>query len=348
MTGQAGLLQSVVDALPQPRVVIGADERILHVNEPASRLVGAGATGRHFITALRQPSLLDTVEAVLGDGTARQTSYLTREDGQDVTYSVRCAAIETGPRHGVMLCFEDVTHIESAGQMRRDFVANVSHELKTPLTALLGFIETILHGPARDDAAARERFLKIMEGEAGRMNRLVGDLLSLNRVETTERMRPTERVDLAVLVTSVLGRLRGMIDEAGLTLVTDLAEGPVMVPGDEDQLRQVLTNLIENAIKYGAEGDRIVASLSPPSFHPRMRCDTVELVVQDFGPGFDPVHIPRLTERFYRVDSHRSRQMGGTGLGLAIVKHIVGRHRGRIQIESTPGQGATFRVLLPV
>lgn len=347
MTDARELLQSVVDALPQPMVVIGDDERIHHVNGPALRLVGNNAVGRHFITALRQPSLLDTVEATLRDHAPRQTSFLTREDGQDVTYAIRCAAIHRGDRHGVLLSFEDVTDVEAASQMRRDFVANVSHELKTPLTALLGFIETILHGPAREDAAARDRFLGIMEAEAERMNRLVGDLLSLNRVEATERMRPTSRIDLAVLLTSVVKSLSGIAGDAGLEIRADVPEPPVSVPGDADQLRQVLTNLIEIAIKYGAEGKRIDVRLTPPAYHPRMRCDAVELVVRDFGPGFDPVHIPRLTERFYRVDSHRSRQMGGTGLGLAIVKHIIGRHRGRIQIESEPGQGAAFRVLLP-
>lgn len=341
------MLQTVVDALPQPMVVIGDDERIHHINDAARTLVGAGAAGRHFITALRQPALLDTVEATLRDREARQTNFLAREDGQDVTYAVRCAAIDMGVRRGVMLYFEDVTHLETASQMRRDFVANVSHELKTPLTALLGFIETILHGPAREDAAARDRFLKIMESEAARMNRLVGDLLSLNRVEATERMRPTGRVDLRGLVQSVLHRLTGMAEESGLAIETDLPETQVPVPGDEDQLRQVLTNLVENAIKYGADGARIAVTLTRPSYHPRLRCDAVELSVRDFGAGFDPVHIPRLTERFYRVDSHRSRALGGTGLGLAIVKHIVGRHRGRLQIETAPGQGATFRVLLP-
>lgn len=347
MADPSGLLQSVVDALPQPLVVIGADERILHVNEPGRKLVGANAVDRHFIAALRQPSLLDAIEATLRDGVARKTTFLTREDSQDVAYAVRCAAVDLGARHGVMLSFEDVTQVESAGQMRRDFVANVSHELKTPLTALLGFIETILHGPAHDDPVARDRFLRIMESEAERMNRLVGDLLSLNRVEATERMRPTARVDLTALVQSVLHGLKGIAEDAGLVVEADLTDVPVVVPGDEDQLRQVLTNLIENAIKYGAEGGKIVISLAPAAYHPRLRCDTVELSVRDFGAGFDPVHIPRLTERFYRVDSHRSRERGGTGLGLAIVKHIVGRHRGRIQIDAAPGLGATFRVLLP-
>ncbi|TNF19987.1 MAG: two-component sensor histidine kinase [Rhodobacteraceae bacterium] len=340
-------MQSVVDALPQPLVVIGADERILHVNAPGRKLAGSAAVGRHFITALRQPSLLDAVEATLRDGQPRQTSFLTREGNLDVTYAVHCAAVETGARHGVMLSFEDITQIETAAQMRRDFVANVSHELKTPLTALVGFIETILHGPAREDATARDRFLRIMESEAERMNRLVGDLLSLNRVEASERVRPTERIDLGALVREGLGGMTGMATAAGLEIAADLPAAPVLVPGDADQLRQVLTNLVENAIKYGAEGGQIAVTLSPPAFHPRMRCETVELTVRDFGAGFDPVHIPRLTERFYRVDSHRARQRGGTGLGLAIVKHIVSRHRGRIQIEAAPGQGATFRILLP-
>lgn len=342
------VLHSVVDALRQPAVVISDDERILHVNLAADRIVGRAMVGRHFITALRQPGLLDAVEAVLRDGTARDARFLTRSGGQDVSYKVRCAPVLRDTGRAVLLVFEDVSDIESAGQMRRDFVANVSHELRTPLTAMTGFIETILRGPAREDPVARARFLGIMEAEAARMNRLVGDLLSLGRVEASERMRPTDPVDLAGLVRSVAHGLQHLAEEAGVVLELHLPEGATVAPGDEDQLRQVLNNLIENAVKYGGDGGRVEVTLGSPVFHPGVRQDAVVLSVRDYGAGFDPVHIPRLTERFYRVDAHRSREMGGTGLGLAIVKHIINRHRGRMQIESKPGQGAEFRIVLPV
>ena len=251
------------------------------------------------------------------------------------------------PQSRVMLVsFQDVTHLEQAGQMRRDFVANVSHELRTPLTALIGFIET-LRGAASDDAAARDRFLAIMQDEAGRMNRLVGDLLSLSRVEGEERVRPREEVDLSGQLGSVLNSLRPLAEEAGVAFWFDKPEAAVIIPGDADQLRQVFTNLIENAIKYGGSGGAVNVIVTVSERDPALRAPAVRVQVIDRGPGIDPMHLPRLTERFYRADSHRSRQLGGTGLGLAIVKHIVNRHRGRLRVESTLGEGATFTVILP-
>jgi two-component system phosphate regulon sensor histidine kinase PhoR len=336
---------AVLGALPAPVVLIARNERILSVNPPARRLLGAAVEGRHYITALRQPLLLDAVERTLKTGETEHARYLTKNDaGVEIAYDVSIA----GTRDAIVLHFEDVTHLETAGQIRRDFVANVSHELRTPLTALLGFIETMLHGPARDDAAARERFLSIMEAEAGRMNRLVGDLMSLNRVEAEERMRPTAPVEMTGLIRSVIHGLTPLGEEAGVALEARVPDHEVNVPGDVDQLRQVLTNLVENAIKYGRDGERVLVALLGPTFHPRLRAQAVEIAVRDYGPGIDPVHIPRLTERFYRVDAHRSREQGGTGLGLAIVKHIINRHRGRLQIESEPGNGSRFSMILPV
>ncbi|MCA0996358.1 ATP-binding protein [Alloyangia pacifica] len=339
--------RDLIDAMPLPAVLIRWDERIDAANAEATALLGEGLAGRHFITVLRQPVLLDAIEGTFRDGTPRKTRYLSTDGRQDTAFDVACRAValEKGP--GVLLTFADVTHLEQAGQMRRDFVANVSHELRTPLTALLGFIET-LRGPAREDAAARERFLGIMETEAERMERLVGDLLSLSRLEAEERVRPTEPLDLPELMSSVLNGLAPLAEEAGVSLVRDLPEGPLEVVGDSDQLRQVMVNLVENAVKYSGRGAQVTVRLSPPTYQPRLRAEGVEIEVTDTGPGFDPLHIPRLTERFYRVDSHRSREMGGTGLGLAIVKHIVNRHRGRLRIESAPGKGSTFRVILPL
>ncbi len=338
--------QGVIEALPMPAVLIRRDERIEGANSAAMKLLGEGIRGRHFITALRQPALLDAIEATLRDGKPRTSRYLTNDGRQDTTFQVSCRPVPLSAGPGALVVFEDVTHLEQAGQMRRDFVANVSHELRTPLTALLGFIET-LKGPARNDAAARERFLGIMESEAGRMNRLVGDLLSLSRVEADERVRPTERLCLCDLVQSMVNGLAPLAEEAGVTVKLDLPE-PFDMTGDADQLRQVLSNLLENAIKYSGRGSDVVVSVSAPDYEPKMRGAGVTLEVRDSGPGIDPIHLPRLTERFYRVDSHRSREMGGTGLGLAIVKHIVNRHRGRLQVESVLGQGSAFRVLLPV
>ncbi|RMD88657.1 MAG: two-component sensor histidine kinase, partial [Alphaproteobacteria bacterium] len=246
---------------------------------------------------------------------------------------------------GVLVAAEDVSHLSDVAQQRRDFVANVSHELRTPLTALLGFIET-LQGPARDDPAARARFLATMAREAERMNRLVCDLLSLSRVEAEERIRPTDPVDLAAVLGEVRAALAPAAEEAGATLDLALPEGRVTVPGDADQLMQVFLNLVENAIRYG--GRRVEVIMHPPAPEPMLRGEAVCVEVIDNGEGIAPEHVPRLTERFYRVDSHRSREMGGTGLGLAIVKHIVSRHRGRLRIASKPGEGSRFSVYLPV
>ena len=186
-----------------------------------------------------------------------------------------------------------------------------------------------------------------MAREAGRMNRLVADLLSLNRVEVQERMRPTDRVELRGLVDASVSALRRRAEEAGVTIEVESGGEPMHVPGDEDQLQQVFINLLENALKYGASGGRVLIALSFFEHDRRLRRPAVQVEVIDWGEGFDPIHIPRLTERFYRVDGHRAREMGGTGLGLAIVKHIVNRHRGLLRIESRPGQGARFGVVLP-
>lgn len=230
--------------------------------------------------------------------------------------------------------------------MRRDFVANVSHELRSPLTVLSGFIET-LQGPARDDASARERFLAIMAQEARRMNRLVSDLLSLSRLEANERIRPRERVVPAEVLRATVAALRPLIEDSGIQLEIDDATAEASVPGDRDQLVQVFHNLVENAIKYGGAGGRVTVTLRTHPRWPGILGEALSVCVADAGEGVDPIHLPRLTERFYRVDSHRSRQMGGTGLGLAIVKHIVNRHRGRLAIDSERGRGSRFTVILP-
>ena len=347
------VVASLVAALPMPALAVGPNERIEAANADAVRLFGEGTEGRHFITALRQPALLDAIEASLRDGERRTADFLTHDRGQDLAFrvSIGPARLREGALQGrgVLVVFEDVTPVEKAGQMRRDFVANVSHELRTPLTALMGFIET-LKGPAREDPAAAERFLSIMEAEASRMNRLVGDLLSLSRVEADERMRPAERVELGALLRASVAGLAPLASEAGVTLIDALPEGTdgPLVPGDADQLRQVFSNLVENAIKYGGAGAEVRVAMDAPAYEPRLRATGVRVRVADTGPGISEIHLPRLTERFYRVDSHRSREMGGTGLGLAIVKHIVNRHRGRMRIDSTPGEGSTFSVVLPV
>jgi two-component system phosphate regulon sensor histidine kinase PhoR len=341
------VVRTLLNALQAPSVLIGPSERIEVMNAAAIRLFGADGTSRHYITALRQPAVLDAIEDALRLGQGRMARYLGREGRRDTTWRVVAApvALDEGAP-SALVTFEDITDVEAAEQSRRDFVANVSHELRTPLTSLLGFVET-LNGPARDDAAARDRFLGIMAKEARRMEQLVADLLSLSRVEQEERIRPTQAVDLKELCREVLASLEPTARKAEVRLEADLPDSDVVVAGDRAQLRQVLSNLIENAIKYGGKGP-VEVRLSAPGVEPALRTIGVTLTVADHGEGIAAHHLPRLTERFYRVDSHRSREVGGTGLGLAIVKHIVNRHRGRLRVESEIGKGSQFSVVLPL
>ncbi|EEE39185.1 alkaline phosphatase synthesis sensor protein PhoR [Rhodobacteraceae bacterium KLH11] len=338
------LLSELVAAIPLPALLVDRAERIVAANTEARTLLGHVIEGRHFATILRQPQVIDLVEQCLRSQQPGKARHLSNDGAQDTTFEVECRYMNGTDK--VLAVFQDVTHLEQAGQMRRDFVANVSHELRTPLTALMGFIET-LRGPARDDTAARDRFLQIMTDEANRMNRLVGDLLSLNRVESEERVRPKEPLKLTGLIRSTLNTLKPLADDASVRLSLDAPDEPVEMVGDSDQLRQVFTNLVENAIKYGGSGGVVDVIVTLSERDTAMRGPAVRIKIVDQGPGIDAKHLPRLTERFYRADSHRSRELGGTGLGLAIVKHILNRHRGRLRVESELGQGAVFTVILP-
>ena len=338
---------TLISALTMPAILIGADERVLASNSGATSLLGPGVEGRHFITILRQPNLLDAVEETLHSGGQRDCTYLSTEAGRDTTWSAMVSAVDTGttPR-AALVTFHDITALQEANTMRRDFVSNVSHELRTPLTAILGFVET-LRGPAQGDPKAQERFLGIINQEAGRMARLVDDLLSLSRVEVEERQRPKDPVALAPLITSALSGLEPLAAKSNVKLIFEDEGRGETIPGDSRQLGQVITNLVENAIKYGGPDQTVTITLGAAQPEPSLRTQAIRLSVADKGEGIPAHHIPRLTERFYRLDSHRSRELGGTGLGLAIVKHIISRHRGRLRITSTPGNGSTFTVILP-
>ncbi|APX14747.1 two-component sensor histidine kinase [Phaeobacter inhibens] len=341
------LIDGFMEAIPLPAVLVDQSERFIAANAAATTLLGANLVGRHFATILRQPNVATAIESCLYERSAKTARHLSNDGAQDTTFEVALRYIPgIGAVNGgaALISLTDITDREQASQMRRDFVANVSHELRTPLTALMGFIET-LRGPARDDAPARDRFLTIMQGEANRMNRLVGDLLSLNRVESEERVRPREQLDLGAHLASTLKSLEPVAETADVQLILEIPEEPTLVTGDPDQLQQVFTNLVENAIKYG--GDQVTLRLRTRDRDPAVRAAAVRVEVIDNGTGIDPVHLPRLTERFYRVDTHRSREQGGTGLGLAIVKHIINRHRGRMRVESSAATGTVFTVILP-
>ena len=334
-------IAEILSGLPLAVVLIGRDGRLEVANAQALALVGEAALGRHHGLALRQPDLLQAIARAMAEAQPGRVRLVVPGASQDQVFEVTVTPVP----QGVLCAFEDRSALEQMDRMRRDFVANVSHELRTPLTALLGFIET-LRGPARADGAARERFLAIMAGEAERMNRLVRDLLHLSRVEAEERVRPSDAVDLAALVRAAAATLRPAADAGQVALELIGAEAPQILRADQDQMVQVLSNLIENGIKYGSPPGSVLTISLARERGPRG--PLVRLVVADRGEGIDEVHLPRLTERFYRVDGHRSREKGGTGLGLAIVKHIVNRHRGRLVIDSEPGRGSRFTVLLPL
>jgi two-component system phosphate regulon sensor histidine kinase PhoR len=244
----------------------------------------------------------------------------------------------------LLVTLSDVSEQIALAKMRADFVANASHELRTPLTSLTGFVETLL-GPARDDREASENFLKIMLDQAERMRRLIDDLLSLSRLEMRAHHQPTDSVDLTAVLRHVCDALAPVAAENGLVVNLDLPDHPLWVKGDADELTQVFENLIENGLKYGKSGGKLDIGTTTKTV---AGSPAVAVAVRDYGPGIAEEHLPRLTERFYRVDVETTRQVKGTGLGLAIVKHILAHHRGRLLIESKPGAGATFTVGLPI
>ncbi|WP_255449578.1 sensor histidine kinase [Shimia ponticola] len=334
----------MINAFPQPSLLVGRSERILVANRSANRVFNRDITGLHYTAVLRQPQLVTALERAMNNGDCDDVRYRNPTIANDNIYRASFRPLESPVSVGVVVTLEDLSHEEGLGEMRRDFVANVSHELRSPLTAMTGFIET-LRGPAANDAAARDTFLKMMETEAARMTRLVEDLLSLSRVESEARLKPDVTTDLIAVLNELRPVLSGLVDTKSVTLEFVLPEEPVLVTGDRDQLGQVFRNLLENAVKYGNRHVRLSVSL--PEREAFVRGPAVVVDVEDDGDGIAPHHVPRLTERFYRVDTHRSRAEGGTGLGLAIVKHIIGRHRGRLRISSVPGEGSTFSVILP-
>ncbi|PTV96930.1 two-component system phosphate regulon sensor histidine kinase PhoR [Rhodobacter aestuarii] len=337
------------EVLPFPILIISRAQRVVHANAGAEALLGEGLRDRALVTVLRQPALVDAVETVLGGGARQQVRLRLGPAGREGLVQVTVAPLKpSGEDEGaLLLAFEDIIAVENAEAMRRDFVANVSHELRTPLTALMGFVET-LRGAAKDDPVARDRFLAIMEREAGRMNRLVGDLLSLSRVESEERRRPTAQVDLGTVLRGAMQALAPVAEARQVALLREGLTADLKIPGDPDQLTQVFTNLIENAIKYGGAGGEVRLNVARLDYEPVLRGPALQVTVADKGEGIEAIHLPRLTERFYRIDTHRSREQGGTGLGLAIVKHIISRHRGRMRVESEKGQGSRFIVILPL
>jgi two-component system, OmpR family, phosphate regulon sensor histidine kinase PhoR len=339
-------LRAVIAGLPDPVIALDRDGRVVALNERARTLAPALRQGEPVSLALRMPELIEAIGRASARGEEQRVEYSERGP-LDRWFETIVMPVKRDPALSqpdlVLLTFHDLTPLRRVEEMRADFVANASHELRTPLAALSGFIET-LQGSARDDAKARQRFLAIMQEQAKRMARLIDDLLSLSRIELNAHRRPDTPVDMVPIVRQVVDSLQTLARDRGVTVNVEAADA-LMVLGDHDELVRIFENLVENALKYGAPGQRVDITLGPGSSidgEPE-----AQVGVRDYGPGIAPEHLPRLTERFYRVDVTESRAQGGTGLGLALVKHILNRHRGRLTIESAPGAGATFTVHLP-
>lgn len=330
-----------LSALDMPVLIVDREASVVAQNPAAEKAFGAFPLNAHISAKLRSPGVLDMVRETITTNAPNQIEHSERLPSERV-YVVRIAPIdlpeaEIEPGTFFVLSFRDISELRHIDRMRSDFVANASHELRTPLASLRGFIETI-QGPAKADLKAQQRFLGIMFDQTTRMSRLVDDLLSLSRLELKSHIAPDQKVDLVPLLGHVRDALLPLAGDLDVTINLHLPPGKVEVLGDRDELVQVFENLIENACKYGQEGKVVEVSLvNEPG-------QTVEVIVSDRGPGIPAEHVPRLTERFYRVNVEDSRSKKGTGLGLAIVKHILTRHRARLIVKSEVGKGTDFTV----
>ena len=351
---------SALEAVPLAILVVNRQRDILWANDRSRVLLGEVVAGRSLMGVLRHPPLIDALDQVMGSPGSQEPISPNAPGGMEGIETpigrdrLLIADIRRLDAECTLIALKDASAERRLERLRSDFIANVSHELKTPISTLIGFIET-LRGPAKGDLEAHERFLSIMQEQAGRMSRLVADLLSLSRIELNEHARPSGGVDL----TEIIGRVANALSlrAAERNMKIELPMGPMgRAVGDADELTQVFQNLIDNAIKYGRPGTAVTVTAAriadPIEIKARLpglrRAKAmIAIAVADHGDGIAREHLPRLTERFYRVDAARSRDLGGTGLGLAIVKHVVNRHRGSLEIESVPGEGSVFTVYLP-
>lgn len=367
---------AILDRLPDPLMVIAAEEaddltgrRFLFANAAARELFKIQHQGALLVTAVRHPRVLEAVDEALFGAIEGVVEFETGgAQGRSWLAYARPLKETAGRSKLALLALRDETDARRSERTRADFLANASHELRTPLASLSGFIET-LRGHAKDDPGARDKFLAIMLAQAERMSRLIDDLMSLSRIELNEHIAPAGRVDLSMAVIDVIDALAPQARDKGVTFDPVLPpRGGAVVDGDRDQIIQVVQNLVDNAIKYtpqdgvvrvevfpGLAAEAAAAARDPaasrmslltPDHDPAERYAVLR--VTDRGPGLAREHLPRLTERFYRVEGQKSGDRSGTGLGLAIVKHIMNRHRGGLTVESVQGSGATFGVYLPM
>jgi len=375
VAASASPLRDAFDALPDPLMIVSGEEpddiagrRIVLANAASRGLFRIPAEGALLVTVLRDPEVLEIVDEALYAGVERQVEFAL-PGVQDRHWRAETRPLPSADDHRklAVLHLRDETETRRMNQMRADFLANASHELRSPLASLSGFIET-LKGPARDDAPARDRFLDIMAVQADRMGRLIADLLSLSRIELNEHVAPAGAADLALVAGDVIDALTPTLRDREVQISLAGAQaGEARVAGDRDQIVQVVQNLVDNAVKYSPKGSTVEIEILPAfsaadalvkgeagaARHSLLKPDVAPEVlyaairVRDRGKGIAREHLPRLSERFYRVEGQKSGDRLGTGLGLAIVKHIVNRHRGGLVVESTPGQGASFTAYLP-
>ncbi|MBN9136574.1 phosphate regulon sensor histidine kinase PhoR [Phyllobacterium sp.] len=328
--------QQLAAQLPDPLIIFDHEGTILYVNPAANGAFGPLARGGTLLLHFRAPEMQTLVQSVMSDAQAGSIDYSERVPVERWYRATVLRLDQGGSDRQYLLSFRDLTEAHRLERMRSDFIANASHELRTPLASLSGFIET-LRGPARNDAVARDNFLEIMQKQAERMARLIDDLLSLSRIEMKAHIAVKDQVDLTIVLNHVVDTLRPLATNLDIEIERHIDPGPVMVLGDRDELTQVFQNLLENACKYGQSGKKVVVEL-------KNNGEGIKATIQDFGPGIPEEHIPRLTERFYRVNIETSRAQKGTGLGLAIVKHILTRHRARLVVRSRVGEGSSFTV----
>jgi two-component system phosphate regulon sensor histidine kinase PhoR len=342
------VMNALISAVPDAVIIVDRQGMVVAFNPRGHAIAPSIVVGQPLSFALRVPDLIDAIRRTAASGESERIEFFERIPAdrwsEAVVAPVALPADSGGSRDLLMVTLHDLTPIRRVEEMRVDFVANASHELRTPLASLTGFIDT-LQGSARDDAQARTRFLDIMKAQATRMARLIDDLLSLSRIELKAHLQPQTQVDLVSIVRHVVDGLQVLARDRGVAINIDMPPATLPIRGDRDELIRVFENLIENALKYGASGQRVEVSGRQEG---ESSAAEAVIAVRDFGPGISPEHLPRLTERFYRVDVAESRAQGGTGLGLALVKHILTRHRARMAIDSTPGKGATFTVRFPV
>ena len=327
---------NLLNAIPEACLIVDLSFNVIHANPICKQLFPECTVGQHITELSRNPDLLQILH------TARDTLETHKafiESRAPFVRRIEASVTRLDHADALLVYLRDLTEAENVERMRVNFVADASHELRTPLASIIGFVET-MQGAAKNDPAAQTNFLGIIHAQAGRMQRLISDLLSLSRIELSEHQVPTDVVDLVIIAQQAIDTLRNIAAQAGVE-ISFVRSAAVHVPGDRDELIQSVQNLVENAIKYAGDGRRVEISARAEGKH-----GVVD--VRDFGTGIDAHHIPRLTERFYRVDQQGKQRKSGTGLGLAIVKHIVNKHRGRLSISSEKGSGSIFSISIPL